>query len=169
METEMELRIQKLRDTFSYTEPCVRSWETHRPLRQLGIKGDCLVKGEDTNGVIPPSLANIKRNYHLLKGYTQHMASTGVIITKLIRFLMPPVASFYELMELDVNTIEAKSLIYATAYLIKKMLHVIRRKWARWEMPRVAKLQGQNFASMLCIHACCKCGLSFWMFFFTLG
>ena len=126
-----------LRETFSYVEPCLRAWEGNRPLRQLGITGVSLIVGEDSNGVIPPNLANIRANYTLLKGYTQHMANTGLIITKLIGYIQPPVLKFYELMEIDVATNGAKAVIYAASYIIKKMLHVVRRKWARWEMPRV--------------------------------
>ena len=126
----------ELRETFSYVEPCLRAWELSRSLRKLGINGESLVMGEDTNDVIPPTLPNIKANYALLKGFTQHMANTGVIITKLIGYIQPPVVKFYELMEIDVTTCDAKAVIYATSFIIKKMLHVVRRKWARWEMPR---------------------------------
>ena len=128
-----------LRETFSYVEPCLRAWESSRSLRKLGINGESLAVGEDTNGVIPPTLQNVKANYTLLKAYTQHMANTGVIITKLIGYIQPPVVKFYELMEIDVTTHEAKALAYGASFVIKKMLHVIRRKWARWEMPRVTR------------------------------
>lgn len=131
----------ELRETFSYVEPCLRAWELSRSLRKLGINGESLVVGEDTNGVIPPTLPNIKANYALLKEFTQHMANSGVIITKLIGYIQPPVVKFYELMEIDVTTCDAKAVIYATSYIIKKMLHVVRRKWARWEMPRVTRLR----------------------------
>lgn len=111
-----------LRETFSFVEPCVRAWELSRELRKRAINGQCLLDGEDTNGVIPPTLANIRANYTLLKGFTQHMAKTGVIITKHINYFQPPCASFYELMEIDVSKPEAVAVIYGSSFIIKKCL-----------------------------------------------
>ena len=114
----------------------MRKWETSRKLRSKGIQGKSLLESENP-GRVAPSLANISLNYHLLKGFTGHMADSGVICTKLLEPIKPPVAAFYEMMGVDTTSAHAISIIHGVACAIKKMLTNIRLKWKRWEMPRV--------------------------------
>lgn len=136
----MDVELDHLRKSFSFKEPCLRKWETSRGIRQRGILGKSLLDSDGGGGRIAPSLINISLNYHLLKGFTGHMAETGVICTRLLEPLKPPVEAFYALMEIDTSSEKAKSMIHATACTIKKMLTNIRLKWMRWEMPRVSFL-----------------------------
>ena len=135
------MEVRELRKGFSYSKPCVNRWENVRSLRKLGIQGKpilvCADQNADENAVVHPSLANISRNYDLLKGFTSHMAATGVICTRLIDPLKVPVVDFYDLMQVDVSTPQATSVCHGVASQIKKMLGHIRRKWGLWEMPRV--------------------------------
>lgn len=131
--------IEELRKGFDFTTPCLRRWELSRSLRKLGIQGRSLVQSEKGDGKVPPSLTNLRLNYELLKGYTGHMAETGIICTRLIEPLKPPLLSFYELMEIDVSKDRAISMVHGVAANIKKMLGTIRSKWRRWEMPRESR------------------------------
>ena len=133
--TNMEL--ENLRKSFSYKEPCLRRWELVRTLRKLAIKGESIIQNDEGPTLEPPpSLAIISKNYEVLKGYTSHMADSGVICTRLIPPLEKAVVSFYDLMERDVNSDQAKSICHKVAKSIKKMLGAVRRKWFKWEMPR---------------------------------
>lgn len=124
--------------TFSFVEPCLRSWERHRVLRQRAIKMQRLLISSDSESpLLPPTLENIKLNYKVLKGYTEHMANTGVILTVHMKYLKPPIVEFYKMMEIDVTDRTCERFCHATATCIKKMLHVIKRKWSKPEMPRV--------------------------------
>ena len=130
------------RSKFSFKEPCVRAWEQQRDLRQCGIKGEQLIHGEDIGHGDPglhinPSLPNIRKNYNFLKAFTKTMAESGIISTKHVHLIKEAVSSFYELMQIDVNKPDAKALCHAISWVVKKMLGVLKRKWARWEMPRV--------------------------------
>lgn len=129
-------------EEFSYKEPCVRSWEGNRELRKRAISKEMLMVDKDSTDstIIAPSLPNLKLNYPILKGFTAHMAAAGIICTNRIRMIQEPVIAFYELMQADTGTAEVKALCYGTAYHIKRMLHVVKRKWSRWEMPRVTRL-----------------------------
>ena len=131
--------LKRLRDSFSYSQPCLRRWETSRPLRKLGISGKPLVVSarDEKAAVVHPSLPNISKNYELLKGFTSHMESSGIICTRLITPIKSAVLDFYELMERDVENDTAISVASAVANTVKKMLRVVRYKWQRWEMPRV--------------------------------
>ena len=127
---------------FSFKEPCVRAWELQRDLRQRAIKGEQVIQGEDIGEGDPglhinPSLANIRKNYHFLKAFTKTMAETGIISTKHVHHIRDAVSAFYELMQIDVNKPDAKALCHAISWVVKKMLGVLKRKWARREMPRV--------------------------------
>ena len=64
------------------------------------------------------------------------MADSGVICTRLIPPLEKAVVSFYDLMERDVSSDQAKSICHKVAKALKKMLGAVRRKWVKWEMPR---------------------------------
>lgn len=132
---------------FSFKEPCVRRWETNRGLRKLAIGGKSLLEranAANTNSpAIPPSLENIRKKYDLLKGYTECMANAGIICTRLVEPLEPPLVAFYELMGMDVSSDRCISVVHGCAITIKKMLRHIRHKWKRWEMPRVPKAKSR--------------------------
>ena len=116
--------------------------EMHRALRRRALKMQRLVANADPDAVtIPPSLANIKHNDEVLKGYTSHMAKMGVVLTVQMKYLRPPILEFYKMMEVPISDETARTFCHGTALIIKKMLHVIKRKWARWEMPRAPGLQ----------------------------
>ena len=71
---------EQLRKSFDYHEPCIRMWENCRPLRERAIQGKSLVASVyDAVQPTPPSLENMSKNHTLLKGFTTHMADTGVI------------------------------------------------------------------------------------------
>lgn len=65
------------------------------------------------------------------------MASQGVICTRLVSPLELPVKEFYNMMERDVSADVAIALCHDVAKTVKKMLGAVRRKWKKWEMPRV--------------------------------
>lgn len=136
--------INELKKTFSYVEPCIRKWESSRALRSRGIKGISLLQGSDDpmgeNVAFVPSLANISRNFSVLKAFTGHMASTGVICTKHVVPIREAVVAFYDLMEVDVKSPEGISTCHELSKSIKKMLGTVRRKWGLCEMPRVPRL-----------------------------
>lgn len=123
--------------TYSYVEPCLSHWEKNRGIRKLALRHEKLVKDADGKPLISASLRNLRCNYHLLKGFTQHMANEGVILTNRVAFTKPPVKAFYELMEVDTTTDSATAVIHGTAVLIKQMLTLVRSKWRKWELPRV--------------------------------
>ena len=131
--------LAQVRKNFSFVEPCLRMWELNRPLRELGIKGKHLVVQEDehTITVFVPSLGTISKNYRLLKPFTQHMSETGVVCTCLTSPIEAAVKEFYSLMQCDVKSDVGVAVCHKVATNIKKMLHVLRRKWKKWEMPRV--------------------------------
>ena len=138
MVSEMDsMDLAHLRKSFSYVEPCLRHWELHRPLRERAIKGQNLIAVEDAKKPFAPSLTNLSMNYTLLKGFTEHMSNSGVICTSLIDPVKDAITGFYELMECDVKSDAGVSVCHAVAKNVKKMLFVIRRKWRKWEMPRV--------------------------------
>lgn len=96
-----------------------------------------MVGADPSTTLINPSLGNIKVNYQLLKGFTGHMAETGVIVTAHLKFLKPPIVAFYELMLVDTTSQEAKVFCLGVAKTVKRMLTVLKRKWCKWELPHV--------------------------------
>lgn len=117
--------------------PCVERWETYRNIRKMALKRQTLVKDADGHTLIHPSLPNLRCNYNLLKGYTSVMAEKGFIVTNRINIIKAPINEFYELMEVDTNNEEAKAVVYGTAFVVRQMLTAVKRKWTRWELPRV--------------------------------
>lgn len=125
---------------FSFVEACLKSWETVRDIRARAIKKEKIVVSERGTGVIHPTLQNIRCNYALLKGFTRHMSETGVIMTKRLAYIKPAIRGYYESMEVDTATDKMTLTVNVVAEAIEKMLTVVRRKWSRWEMPRVTCL-----------------------------
>ena len=136
----LSMDVEKLRKSFSYNEQCLRRWEGVRPLRKLAIQGKTIIQSESGESNPPPSLGVISRNYDLLKGYTSHMAKEGIICTRLLKPLEPPVKAFYEMMERDVASDQGISMCHQVAKCVKNMLGSIRPKWKKWEMPRAPQL-----------------------------
>ena len=138
MDSEMDSwDLAQLRKSFSHVEPCLRQWELQRTLRERAIKGTTLIALEDPTKLFAPSLGNISLNYMLLKGFTSHMATTGVISTSLVDPVKDAIVAFYELMQCDVKSEAGISITHKVAKNVKKMLFIIRRKRRKWEMPRV--------------------------------
>ena len=127
------------KQSFSFA-PCVRIWEGQPGLCKIAVQRKQLVKDVDDKPIIHPSLPNIRKNYLLLKGYTQTMKDSGVILTNRISYIVHPINGFYETMdpEMDTKHDGPKTVIYGTALAIKNMLAIIKRKWRKWELPRVA-------------------------------
>ena len=123
--------------TFSFVDPCCHHWEGSKKLRKLALTRKLLVKDVNGNAQVPPSLPNLRENSELVRAYTMCMASTGVILTNRIAYVKAPIEAFYASFEVDVKTDQACAIIYGTAFIVKKMLHVVKRKWSRWELPRV--------------------------------
>lgn len=134
------MTFNKKRKTFSFVEPCLDFWDGNRGLRKLALQRHQLVRDSEGKSIIAPSLVNLRYNYPLLKGYTKHMAETGIILTNRMSYLKPPIKAFYELMEVDCSHEGAKTVIYATAFSVKQMLSLVKRKWNRWELPRATGL-----------------------------
>ena len=151
------MELQPLRKSFSYVEPCIRKWEHSRSTRKLAIQGVSIIQN-DKGPILspPPSLEIISKNYDLLKGFTAHMAEQGVIVTRLLPPIQKSVIAFYELMERDVSSDQAKTVCHQVAKSLKKMLRVIRSKWQRWEMPRVPQLPTMTSSFPICLQ-CCTC------------
>ena len=105
-------------------------------MRKLALGYKQVVKDSDGQVLVHPSLPNIRQNYSLLKGYTQHMAEQGVIVTNRMSYIKPPITAFYESFELDVKNEAAVTAIHGSAFVVKQMLGVVKRKWSRWELPR---------------------------------
>ena len=146
------MELQQLRKSFSYVEPCIRTWEQSRSVRKLAIQGVSIIQN-DKGPVLspPPSLEIISKNYDLLKGFTAHMAEQGVIVTRLLPPVEKSVVAFYELMERDVSSDQAQTICHQVAVSLKKMLRIIRYKWQRWEMPRVPQVPTMpNLFAIVC-------------------
>lgn len=107
------------------------------PAAPAGVKCDTGLELEEPP--ICPTLRNIRRNYYILKPFTQHMADAGIIRTKCVEVLKAPFEAFYSMHERDVSTREALSVIVACSHFTKWQLGVVKRKWLRWEMPRVPR------------------------------
>ena len=142
--------------SFSYREPCLRAWEQYRSIRQRALKKERLVVNTGTSKLLCPSLSNIKANYDILRGFTAHMAASGVIMTAHIRYIREAVDAFYGLMEVDVASADAKVFCQNTAKDIKKMLGAIKRKWSKNEMPRATRPKSTCFLLWIwCLKTAC--------------
>lgn len=126
--------------TFSFVEPCKELWESQKAIRKRARARELLLQDADRSTIIPASLENIRFNYFVLKGYTSHMAATGVILTNRMSFLKPPIREFYREYDMDVTADAGKAIIHAAAHVLKRMFRVIKRKWTKWELPRASRL-----------------------------
>ena len=100
-----------------------------------------LVRDAAQGKIAHPTLQNIRFNHALLKAYTKTMAEQGVIMTNRMSYIKPPVRDFFELMEVDCKTEAAITAIHASAFVIKQMLAIVKRKWRKWEIPRATGIE----------------------------
>ena len=123
-----------------FVRHCMDLWEQNRTLRRLARHKKMVVRDVDEGCIISPTLGNLRFNHALLSGYTKLMAAKGVIITKRMSFIKPPIREFYREYDVDVSTEESKAFIHGVAHIVKRMLGMIKRKWSKWELPRVSRL-----------------------------
>ena len=125
---------------------CVDVWDGYPKLRRRARLREMLVQDCRGRKHVSPTLANILHNEHVLRPITQHMASTGHIL-KTKRLLHEAVWHFYcsqtesDAAEDPVAKCKKVSVAAKSVKAIKKMLTAIKRKWSRWEMPRVPFLK----------------------------
>ena len=124
---------------------CVEQWEQSKELRSLAMAKKPVVIDSNGKTQVFPTLANIKANVTFLKPMTRAMAQQGCIVTNKISLLRDATRSFYTQMGLDLSNTQVKCAVYVSSYVAKKMLCAIRKKWYRWELPRVAFQQCNDF------------------------
>ena len=123
---------------------CVKAWEQHRSLRERARGRNILLLDSKGRKHIVPSLENTKLNAAIIRPFTRKMAETGRI-RKPIKLIKEVVRKFYENetnsddeneLSMDVKLRKERN-IHKSAEIIKSMLTMIKRKWAKWELPRV--------------------------------
>lgn len=128
---------------FSFLE-CAKAWEQHRSLRKRAQGRNILLVDSKGRRHICPSLDNIKLNASVLRPMTRKMAESGRI-RKTIVLIKEVVRKFYDnesnsddenQMSTEVRMRKERN-INKTAEIIKAMLTTVKRKWAKWELPRV--------------------------------
>ena len=125
---------------FSLME-CAEDWEHHVYLRKRGRSQQVLVQDCKSKKNVLPTLKNIRYNADVLRPLTQKMASQGIISSS-VKFLKPALKLFYEeqLAEEERRKPDTELKIISkansSAFYIKRMLSVVKKKWAKWEMPR---------------------------------
>ena len=127
-------------ENFSFVDGCLKQWEASKHLKKCALSRKLLVADVNEQGHVPPSLSNLRANSEVVRAYTMVMAETGVIVTNRIKYVRAPIEAFYASFQIDTKTEHCAAITYGTAYIVKKMLHVVKRKWSRWEIPRAAKL-----------------------------
>ena len=123
---------------FSFLE-CVQAWDAHPYLRRRARAKQPLVEDYKQKRSVLPTLRNMTLNATVLRPFTQAMASHGVI-RKNIDLIKEALWTFYlqELPEEEKpNAFKLKPKVRSTAVFIQRMLTQIKRKWSRWELPRV--------------------------------
>ena len=126
-------------------DACVAMWGEVAYLRRAGRKLKLLVEDVKKRKHIVASLPNIKLNKQLLRPLTMEMARQGRI-SKPIDAIKDAFAAFYKSQieeDEDCNVesreteIKITRLASGSAFFVKKMLTVVKRKWSLWELPRV--------------------------------
>ena len=123
---------------FSFLE-CVEKWDQHPFLRRRAREMQVLVTESKQKRTVCPTLANMTLNQAVLRPFTQAMANQGMIC-KPIAKIREALWKFYlqELTEEQRGEFsKIKPKVKSTAEFIARMLTRIKRKWSRWEMPRV--------------------------------
>ncbi|CAE7231724.1 unnamed protein product [Symbiodinium sp. CCMP2592] len=122
---------------------CVKAWEQHRSLRKRARGRNVLLLDIKGRKHVVPSLENTKLNASIIRPMTREMAKSGRI-RKPINLIKEVVRKFYEN---EANSDDENQLttdaklrkdrnINKSAEIIKSMLTMIKRKWAKWELPR---------------------------------
>ena len=139
---------------------CVDVWDAFPGLRRRARSNLQLVQDSKGRKIVPASLANIALNAEIIRPLTRTMAKHGLICTK-STLLRDAVWEFYrrqmsmEREDDQSNMVTAKqpkivkarlsSSVAKTVKTMKKILTIVRRKWVRWEMPRVPSLKVFSF------------------------
>ena len=130
---------------------CCKAWENHRVLRKRARARMMLVQDTKSRSHVSPTLANLKLNAPVLKPLTAAMAEYGRI-SKPVKLVKEALQKFYDgetegIMEETPETMEMKLRkqrnIRKSAKIIVAMLTVIKRKWTKWELPRVTWIKHQ--------------------------
>ena len=125
---------------FNFME-CVGMWDNEVALRRRAQSMQVLAKDLKDKKNVLPTLKNIKFNAALLNPITKVMANRGYIY-QWVDLLHEPLTRFYleNLHEDDKRKPDTNgritSKVSQTAFFVKRMLSVVKRKWAKWEMPR---------------------------------
>ena len=103
-----------------------------------------LVQDSKNRNHVSPTLSNVALNYNMLKPFTEAMVAHGRI-AKPIGLIKEALREFYasekddeaEKPETTDMKVRKDKNINKTAEAIKSMLTVVKRKWTKWELPRV--------------------------------
>ena len=123
---------------FSFLE-CVEKWDQHPFLRRRAREMQVLVADSKKRRTVLPTLTNMALNQALLRPFTQAMANQGMICRSVGK-IKEAVWEFYlqELPEEQRGEVfKLRPKVKRTTGFISMMLTRIKRKWSRWEMPRV--------------------------------
>lgn len=133
-------------EDFSFSPFVETAWKSEADLIARARGKKLLISDVNGKGMVAPSLDNIRHNFTVLRAYTRCMAENGFIVTKHIEYLKEPITGFYQMQKIDTKSEHAVGVIHGTAGFVKRMLHVIKKKWSRWEIPRETM---QNFSAFL--------------------
>ena len=128
-------------EAFHFME-CVEAWDSFVYLRHRARDLEVLVRDVKGKKNVLPTLKNIKYNLDALRPFSKVMAKYGFIY-KNLHLLKPPLRQFYrEQLPEDQRRLPASELklskrVNQSAFFIKRMLSMLKRKWAKGEMPRV--------------------------------
>ena len=147
-----KVRVHVSMATLSFIS-CATSWEKHRVLRKRARARMMLVQDTKNRSHVSPTLANLKFNAPVLKPFTEAMANYGKI-SKPVHLIKEALRKFYsrenEEMEETPETVEMRLRkdrnISKSAKAIAAMLTVVKRKWTKWELPRVTWIYEINVA-----------------------
>ena len=146
-------------------------WDSHPRLRKRARTRELLVVDARGRKHVSPTLSNLHVNSSVVRPFTLVMAKHGVIITKSLSKLRPPIEAFYRQELVDEESKDPivlarlTSSAKKTAKIVKTMLTAVKRKWSKWEMPRETKphiyffrfLFGSiHISTRSCVHVCTR-------------
>ena len=124
---------------------CPGLWETKQQLRRRATNLKILVQDSKGRKRVSPTLKNLELNQDILKPITATMAKYGYM-DKNVEILKEALRVFYTEHISDEDKIQPivqqklTTLVSGTAYYVGQMLTVLKRKWSKWELPRVPGL-----------------------------
>ena len=124
---------------------CPGLWETKVHLVRRATNLKILVQDSKGRKRVSPTLSNLELNLDILKPVTATMAKYGYM-DKHVEILKDALRVFYKQQMSDENQIsptvqqKVSTLVSGTAYYVGQMLTVLKRKWSKWELPRVPGL-----------------------------